>query len=197
MTNFSLGMISCRGIHHLDIEQWGNGTDATGPSSIEGTATYPTSGSCDAVLNWKVRLEYANAAPITFATQGAEYGHGLRFIGENGWVHVIRGNIKASTDDFLKDPQNKYGEMPIKLPVSIEHTRNFVDAITAKTRALYDIESSVRSDMLPQLTAIALKAKRKVQWDPVAEQFPNDEAANALLSHRPFRGDWKLPPLGA
>ena len=31
MTNFSLGMISCWGIHHLDIAQWGNGTDAHRP----------------------------------------------------------------------------------------------------------------------------------------------------------------------
>ena len=37
ITNFSLGMISCWGIHHLDIAQWGNGADATGPSRIEGT----------------------------------------------------------------------------------------------------------------------------------------------------------------
>ena len=57
ISNFSLGMISCWGIHHLDIAQWGNGTDTTGPTSIEGTATYPESGSCDAVLTWKVRME--------------------------------------------------------------------------------------------------------------------------------------------
>jgi len=197
ISNFSLGMISCWGIHHLDIAQWGNGTDATGPSSIEGTATYPASGSCDAVLNWKVRMEYANAAPITFATQGEEFGHGIRFVGENAWLHVTRQKIWASDEAILKDPQNKYDEMPIKLPVSTDHTQNFINAIKTNTRALCDIESSVRSDMLPQLTAIALKTKRKIQWDPVAEQFVNDDAANAMLAHRPFRGEWKLPALNA
>lgn len=30
ISNFSLGMISCWGIHHLDIAQWGNGTDNRG-----------------------------------------------------------------------------------------------------------------------------------------------------------------------
>jgi predicted dehydrogenase len=193
ITNFSLGMISCWGIHHLDIAQWGNGTDATGPTSVEGTATYPKSGSCDAVLNWKVRLEYASAAPITFATQGEEIGHGVRFIGEDFWVHVVRGSIKPSDPALLRDPQNAMGTMPIKIPVSKVHTDNFIEAIRAGTRAICDIDTAVRSDMLPQLTAMALKAKRKLNWDPATETFGNDAEANALLAHRPFRGDWKLP----
>lgn len=41
VTNFSLGMISCWGIHHFDIAQWGNGTDETGPVIVEGAASYP------------------------------------------------------------------------------------------------------------------------------------------------------------
>jgi predicted dehydrogenase len=196
ITNFSLGMISCWGIHHLDIAQWGNGTDATGPTSVEGTATYPAGGSCDAMLSWNVRMEYANAAPIVFANESKEegkIGHGARFIGEDGWVHVVRGNIGASNENILKDPQNKYDTMPVKLPVSAEHTRNFVDAVKSGKRAICDIESSVRSDMLPQLTAIALKTGRKVKWDPQAEQILDDAEAAKLLAHRAFRGDWKLP----
>ncbi len=196
MTNFSLGMISCWGIHHLDIAQWGNGTDDTGPTSIEGTATYPTGGSCDAVLTWKVRMEYAKAAPITFATQGTEgIAHGVKFIGENHWVHVVREKIWASDDSVLHDPQNAMGTMPIKLPVSKSHTANFIEAVKTGKRAICDIETSVRSDMLPQLTAMALKAKRKLTWDPGAENFGSDQEANTLLAHRPFRGDWVLPPV--
>lgn len=194
ITNFSLGMISCWGIHHLDIAQWGNGTDTTGPTSIEGAATYPNGGSCDAVLSWKVRMEYGNAAPITFVTQGTEgISHGVKFIGEDHWLRVVRGQIWVSDEAILRDAGNKVGMMNVKLPVSVEHTRNFVDAVKAGTRAICDIETSVRSDMLPQLTAITLKAGRKLQWDPQVEQFVNEDAANALLSARPFRGDWKLP----
>lgn len=196
ITNFSLGMISCWGIHHLDIAQWGNGTDATGPTSVEGTATYPQGGACDGVLSWNVRMEYANAAPILFSNESKEagkIGHGARFVGDNGWVHVVRGNIWASHENILKDPQNRYDTMPVKLPVSSEHTRNFVDAVKSGRRAICDIESSVRSDMLPQLTSIALKTGRKVNWDPQKEEIVNDAEAAKLLAHRPFRGDWKLP----
>ena len=196
ITNFSLGMISCWGIHHLDIAQWGNGTDETGPVRIEGEGTYPEKGGCDAVLGWKMRFEYAGAAPITFVNQdSAGIGHGTRFIGENGWVHVLRGKISASDEGILRDPANRAGTMPVKLIESPEHTRNFVDAIKNMQRTICDIETAVRSDTLCQLAAMVLKAKRKLVWDPNTESFTNDEAANALMNARPFRGEWKLPEI--
>jgi predicted dehydrogenase len=197
MTNFSLGMISCWGIHHMDIAQWGNGTDDTGPTSIEATGEFPKEGAFDAILNWRVRMEFAKAAPITFVNDGApNVKHGIRFIGQSGWVHVDRQTITAHDEAFLRDPQNKYGEMPIKLPVSLSHTRNFVDAVKQGKRAICDIETAVRSDALCQLSLIAVKAGRKLQWEPKAERFIGDDAANAMLQPRPFRGEWKLPELG-
>ena len=193
ITNFSLGMISCWGIHHLDIAQWGNGTDTSGPVSVEGSGEYPKQGTCDAVQSWKLRFEYAAAAPVTFANEGPEIGHGARFIGESGWVHVVRGKITASDEAILRDPQNKVGTMPIKLQESLEHTRNFLDAIQGKAKAVCDIETAVRSDTLPQLAAACLKVKRKLTWDPAAENFGSDAEANALMKRRPMRGEWKLP----
>jgi len=195
ISNFSLGMISCWGIHHLDIAQWGNGADATGPCSVEGTGVFPQGGGFDAIQKWKVRFEYAQAAPITFVNDGTPgLSHGIRFVGETGWVHVRRGAIEASRAEILRDPQNKYDTMPVTLPVSNRHTYNFVDAIRRGARAICDVDTAVRSDTLCQLALIAVKQGRKLLWDPAAEQFPDDEAANALLQPRPFRGPWKLPP---
>lgn len=193
ISNFSLGMISCWGIHHLDIAQWGNGTDGTGPCTVEGTGAAPKEGAFDVLQHWKVRFEYANATPITFVSDGTPgFQHGVRFIGESGWVHCARGSIKAFNDTFLKEPQNKYDQMPITLPISNNHTGNFIDAIRNGKKAICDIETAVRSDTLCQLALIAVKQGRKLNWDPKAESFINDEAANAMLQPRPFRGDWKL-----
>jgi len=194
ISNFSLGMISCWGIHHLDIAQWGNGTDSTGPCSVEGTGEFPDSGGCDAIQQWKVHFEYANAAPVTFVSEGTPgFSHGIRFVGESAWVHVQRGLIEASHEQVLRDPQNKYDTMPITLPVSHRHTYNFIEAVKNGTRAICDIETAVRSDTLCQIALIAVKQGRKLSWDPKAERFVNDGAANALLQPRPFRGGWKLP----
>jgi predicted dehydrogenase len=195
ISNFSLGMISCWGIHHLDIAQWGNGADDTGPCTVEGRGEFPQpGGGFDAILHWNVRFEYARAAPLTFVSDGTPgYGHGIRFLGESAWVHVRRGLIEASDDRLLRDPQNKYDSMPVKLPVSNRHTYNFVEAIQKGARALCDIDTAVRSDTLCQLALVAVKLGRKLRWDPKTEQFPNDPAANAMLQPRTFRADWKLP----
>lgn len=194
MTQFSLGMISCWGIHHLDIAQWGNGTDATGPCTVEGAGTFPKNGSLDAIERWNVRFEFAHAAPVAFVSDGTSgFQHGIRFIGETAWVHVARGLIQASDDNLLRDPQNKYDTMPVRLAISNHHARNFVEAIRRGTRAICDIDTAVRSDSLCQLALIAVKLGRKLQWDPAAERFIGDDAANAMLQPRPLREPWKLP----
>jgi predicted dehydrogenase len=193
ITNFSLGMISCWGIHHLDIAQWGNGTDATGPRSVEGKGEFPTEGTCDAIVSWKVRFEFATASPVTFVSDGQGLDHGVRFIGETGWVHVARGSIRAHDDKFLRDPQNKHDKMPVTLPISRDHTRNFVDAIRSGTRAICDIETAVRSDTLCQIALAAVRLGRKLSWDSQQERFAGDDAADQSLRARPMRGPWKLP----
>jgi predicted dehydrogenase len=192
ITNFSLGMISCWGIHHLDIAQWGNGTDATGPVAVEGTGEFPTQGTCNAILRWKVRFEYAGAAPVLFTSDGQGFDHGVRFAGENRWVHVTRGAIHAHDERFLRDPQNKPNMLGVRLPVSREHTRNFVDAVKSGRRAICDVDTAVRSDTLCQISLVAVKLGRRLRWNPQAEQFENDPAANQMLRCRPLRGPWRL-----
>ena len=194
MLNFSLGMIACWGIHHLDIAQWGNGTDATGPISVQGSGEFPREGGCDAILSWKVQFEFAHAAPITFVNDGTPgFEHGIRFIGDSAWVHVKRGDITASSQALLDDPKNKCGTMPVKLAVSSHHIRNLIDGIQNRTRTVCDVETALRSDTLCQLALIAVTSGRKLRWDPQAERFTNDDAANAMLEPRAFRGEWKLP----
>jgi hypothetical protein len=41
------------------------------------------------------------------------------------------------------------------------------------------------------LAGIALKTRRKLNWDPNAEQFIDDDAANRYLS-RAYRSPWHL-----
>jgi len=91
---------------------------------------------------------------------------------------------------------NQCGAMPIKLPASDHHIRNFLDAIKHGTQPICDIETAVHSDTLCRLALIAVKQGRKLEWNPEAERFTKDEAANAMLQPRPFRGDWKLPEVG-
>lgn len=202
MTAFSLGMISCWGIHHLDIAQWGNDADDTGPTRVSGEGVFPPEGGFDAIESWRVRIEYgAGRAPVTFVNDGtAGFEHGIRFVGEQAWVQVRRGAIDgryhadaAGKPALLADPQNQPEALPVQLPVSTDHVRNFVDAIKQGRRAICDVGPAVRGDTLCQLSLIAVKLGRPLRWDPQAERFTDDAAANQALEPRPLRGDWKWP----
>ena len=195
MTAFSLGMISCWGIHHLDIAQWGNDADDTGPSSVEGTGVFPREGAFDAIQSWKVRFDFeGRKTPIVFVNDGTPgYQHGVRFVGDDAWVHVVRGDIRASQERVLTDPDNQPAALKVRLPVSQEHTRNFIDAIKSGTRAIADIGPAVRGDTLCQLALIATRLGRRLRWDYAAETFPDNAEAQKSLDPRPFRGDWRLP----
>ena len=117
------------------------------PSTVEGAGHVSRAGGgFDAVQSWKVRFEFARAAPVTFVNDGTPgFSHGIRFVGQSAWVHVKRGMIEASSERLLRDPQNKYDTMPVKLPVSNRHTYNFVEAIQQGKRAICDIETAVRA----------------------------------------------------
>ncbi|MBL9198870.1 MAG: Gfo/Idh/MocA family oxidoreductase [Opitutaceae bacterium] len=194
MAAFSLGMISCWGIHHLDVAQWGNGADATGPSLIRGQGTFAPAGDHDAIQTWRVRYEFDGRPPIAFASEGTPgFKHGIKFVGEAGWVHVDRGAITASDETLLRDPQCKVGAMALKLPVSTHHTRDFVDAIRRRGRAICDVEAALRGDTLCQLALIAIRTGRALRWDPAAERILGDDVAATHLQPRPFRGEWRLP----
>jgi len=66
ISNFSLGWITTWGIHHVDIAQWGNDADRSGPVEIEGSGVFPKDGLYDCAVAWDVRLKYANGVTLNF-----------------------------------------------------------------------------------------------------------------------------------
>lgn len=185
---YSLGFISAWGIHHLDIAQWGNGTELSGPTEVEGTAVFPDEGVLDCAKSWEVNLQYPNGVTIHF-TDNKKNRQGVRFEGENGWVHVNRRELTASSASLLKET---IGPDEIHLPVSDNHSQNLLDCVRTRQQTVAPVDVAVRSDTLCQLSDIATRTGRRLKWDPVREEFVfNDEQANRMLK-RPIRSPWRL-----
>lgn len=197
ISDYCMGMIGNWGVHHLDIAQWGNGTELSGPVEVEGTGTFPKDMLTDAATQWQVTNRYANGVTLVHMDDGtakkhplqkAGHGHGVMFIGTEGWVHVDRSKMDAEPKSLLKA---SLGPNDIQLYKSDNHHVNFVDAVKGRAKPAAPIDVAFCSDAICHLQQIAIKLKRKLRWDAGAESFTGDDEANALLD-RPMRAPWKL-----
>ncbi|HQQ00272.1 MAG TPA: Gfo/Idh/MocA family oxidoreductase [bacterium] len=179
--DYSGGMVTDWGAHHLDIAQWGLGTDLTGPRFVEGTGeTSP--GFYETLTSWDVTFTYANGIPIHFYNGE----HGITFFGEKGQVFVKRGEIKATPDEIIAEPIRSD---EVRLYKSDDHMQNWVDCMKSRQLPITDVEIGHRSVTLCHLANIVGQLKRKLEWDPDKEMFVHDREANQLLE-RPMREPW-------
>jgi predicted dehydrogenase len=187
MSNFSLGWITTWGIHHVDIVQWGNGADNTGPVEVEGRGVFPEEGLYDCATAWDVTLTYANGVVARFVDNNRER-QGVRFDGTDGWVFVKRGSIEAEPQSLLREtirPEQRY------LTVSNDHWGSFLECIKNRQTPVSSIDAAVRADTVCHICDIAMRLGRKLRWDPAAERFVDDAEANRMLS-RAWRSPWHL-----
>ncbi len=197
--DYSLGGLSgAWGIHHVDIAQWGNGTDDSGPVEIEGTGVLPQDGLTDTAIEWEIEHKYANDVKMIHMNsikaakrfeQFSLYKQvGILFLGSEGWVFVCRERIEASTKSILT---TTFGPDEIHLPRSNNHRRNFLECVKTRKQPICPIESAVRSDTICHIDDIAIRLGRKLRWNPEKEEFINDETANRMLT-RSMRSPWHL-----
>ena len=151
----------------------------------------------DCAVRWRVENHYNNGVTLIHmddATsrehplQKGGHGHGVMFLGTEGWVHVDREKLDAQPASLLG---LKIGPNEVHLFNSGNHGGNFVDAVKGRNRPAAPIDVAVRTDTLCNLQFIAARLRRKLRWDPEKEQFLNDPEASALLD-RPMRAPWKL-----
>jgi len=193
---FSAGMITGWGAHHIDTAHWGMGTEYTGPIEIQAQAEFPTEGLWDVHGDFNVEARYANG--VTMLISGS-YPNGVRFEGEDGWIFVTRSGAPVTSSDpdsrdrepplQASDPRiltSEIGEDEIHLYESEEQHTNWVKCIKSRETTVAPVEVAHRSCSACLISHIAMKLPRKLYWDPVNERFKNDDEANAMLS-RPQR----------
>ncbi|MEM1096356.1 MAG: Gfo/Idh/MocA family oxidoreductase [Bacteroidota bacterium] len=189
LLDYSGGQITDWGGHHPDIAQWAMGMDESGPVRIKNArGTWSDHPLYDTANTYHFEAEYANGTTMVISTDNR---HGVRFEGMDGWVFVTRRNQEWSSDELWNA---ELGSDAIRLPVSDNHFRNFIDHVLAGTQPVAPIEAAHRSITIAHLGNIALKTGRDLQWDPETEQIIGDASASGMLS-RPARAPWSLEAL--
>jgi predicted dehydrogenase len=201
MEQFGAGMITGWGAHHVDTAHWGMNTEHTGPVEVWGTAEFPTHGLWDVHGPFKTDSVYANG--ITMSISG-DYPNGIKWIGTHGWIFVTRDEQasptataadKANVDPLVaSDPKiltSVIGPNEVHLYTSDDQHGNWLDCIRSRQAPTATAELGHRACSTCLVNHIAMKTKRKLQWDPAKERFNNHDEANSMLS-RPQRSPYIL-----
>jgi hypothetical protein len=197
---FGAGMITGWGAHHVDIAHWGMDMEHSGPVEIWGRAEFPTSGLWNVHGPFETHARYANG--VTMTISGA-LPNGIRFIGSEGWIFVTRSGPVTPSDP--SGPQveplqasnpavltSEIGPNEVRLLRSPEQHRNWLDSTRTRAPVSAPAEVGHRACSTCLLHWIAMKSEgRRLRWDPAAERFVDDPAANRLLS-RPQRRGYRI-----
>ncbi len=184
--DYSGGQTTNLGAHSIDIVQWANGTDDTGPVEVEDLGgEFPQDGLFTTATKVHFRARYANGLELICRT---EDGEPLRLEGTEGWIEM-QDEKPTYYPESLKT--SVIGPNEIHLYESNDHHRNFIDCIKAHRETAAPAEVGHRSVTICHLGNIAMTLKRKLNWDPERECFIGDEPANRMLT-RAMRSPWHL-----
>jgi predicted dehydrogenase len=196
--DYSGGRLTDWGAHLLDLAQWANDTEHTGPVEVQGEGKYPPQGSLfNTAYEFRLLYRYSNGVSMEVVSEGP----GIRFEGTDGWIGCEdwRGPLEASSTAILEEEIGLDG-VRLYRPGEIvdrddhwrggEH-RDFLDGVKTRRPCYAPVEIGHRTITIAHIGNIAMELGRKLGWDPGAERFVDDSAADALLS-RPQREPWNI-----
>ena len=192
-----LGMITGWGSHHYDIAHWGMGIVEGGPLTVEGEAEFPKNKIWNVHLGYHIQLTYPGGIVVDVTDK---HPNGVRFIGDEGWIFVSRGAVKASASDpnagqaplkalDASKPSLITGAPSVELYKSTHHHKNWLECVKSRKEPIAPVTNGHHVFAACAVSWIAMKLGRKLTWDAKSEKFTNDEAANKMLK-RAERGDY-------
>ena len=192
--DYSGGQLTDWAGHHIDIAHWGLGLDRTGPIEVSGVGVYPPSGELYNVpMEFDFNCKYKTGVTIRVANASRlPMGMGVTWYGENGWIHVDRGDVLTASKPELVNEE--LGDNKKALYNSTSHWGNFLECVRSRKETITPAEVAHRSISVGLLGEIAMTTKQTIKWDPDKEQIVGNADASKLLM-RPFRAPWKIPTI--
>ncbi len=171
------GGLGDMGQHYLDPVQYLLRKDNTSPISVEIDAPQQ---HYDAVGTWR-RITYT-------------YDDGCKIIldGENrdknaAYVEGPNGKVFKGFRSDIKDLDKLINSLPDPEP----QVTKFTESVMTRKKFALNEANGHRSCSIVNLGVIALRLGRNLNYNPVLQQFTDDEAANRLIN-QPMRNPWQI-----
>lgn len=189
--DYSGGRLTDWGAHLIDLAQWANDTERTGPVEVEGKGKFPPRSELfNTAESFDLLYRYANGVTMQVVSREP----GIRFEGTDGWIgfNGWRAPLEAGKPEILESPIGP-SEIHLYRPSQIvprtesfvggEH-RNFIDCVKSRKPCYAPADVGHRTISIAHIGNIAMLLGRKLRWDPAAEHFVGDEQADAMLQRK-------------
>ena len=182
--------------HTSCIGEWGAHTFAQAQAGLDAGDTSPikyeyvNNDNGDGMI-----CHFANGQKMILS-RGDTYWHGScgeRFDGEGGWAGSADGYSQpdVSSPELLAAYEEVVGEYVARTGRSLDHMRNFLDCVKSREETVANPSVMHRSMSTVHAANICMWLERDMEYDPVAEEFINDDEANRLRS-RAQREPWVI-----
>lgn len=171
------GGLGDMGQHYIDPVQYFLGKDNTSPIRVDVDCPQQHD---DAVGTWR-RIEFTYADGCKIILDGENKDANVPYIeGPNGKIYR---SFKSDIPNILKVIDT--------LPDPEPQMTVFSDSVRSRKKFGLNELNGFRSATIVNMGKIALQLGRSLDFDPVKQEFINDEVANKLIN-QPMRGPWKI-----
>ena len=165
------------GSHTVDLCQWAAGRDQTAP-----TRYVPNTDGVECYYEDGLKLVMRSEGWMGMGTCS------VRYEGDEGWIET------GDSGNFILHPESLRTQQSVFHRAGTDpttHIRNFLDCV--KTRELTNANAAVvaQSHVTCHAAYIAWQLGRTLEFDPVKEEFLDDDEANRMRS-RAMREPWHV-----
>jgi len=171
------GGLGDMGQHYIDPVQYILGKDDTSPVRVDVDSPQQHD---DAVGTWR-RIEFTYADGCKIILDGENKDANVPYI-EGPKGKIYRG-FKSDIPNILKVVDT--------FPDPEPQVSTFSESVISRKKFGLNEINGHRSSTIVNIGKIALQLGRSLEFDPVKQEFVNDEAANRLINE-PMRGPWKI-----
>ncbi|WP_316842497.1 Gfo/Idh/MocA family oxidoreductase [Pedobacter gandavensis] len=162
------GGLSDMGQHYLDPIQYFLGKDDTNPVSVEIDAPQQHT---DAVGIWRrITYTYADGCQIILDGEGKDE--------KAAYIEGPKGKLYAGFKSDIPDLERKLAAFPDPEP----QMTDFITSVKTRTQFALNEENGHRSCNIINIGLAALRLGRSLKFDPVKQEFIDDEGANRLIN---------------
>lgn len=210
--DYSGGQMTNWGAHHLDIAQWALGRDTSGPVEISATGAFDPEKRYEVPNRFEITYRYDDGVIIECRSPDAQVSAlipakkeqalgllqnkdrftGCIFEGEKGLLYVNRGVVRVWPAQIFDKPIT---ESDTRLYASTNHFENWLACIKSRKLPICDVAIGHRSATTCHLGNLAIRAGRKLRWNPESERFIDDREADTWIDKK-YRAPWSLPKVG-